>query len=170
MRFSGFLHLDQVEGQEIFYTPEMEDPKSELFGETARSIESALNELFRKSEVHKDFMSVRVRNLAPSNSILAFVEAHFKPDTRFTVEDIEGALLKQLKASKDTSLAVKKPEDEISAITASPIMAISSVPFFTTPTTTTTTASVTTAAPTTTTMPPPTSPYHPPPPGTIRRP
>ena len=33
-------------------------------------------------------------------------------DTRFTVEDIEGALLKQLKASKDTSIAVKKPEDE----------------------------------------------------------
>uniref|UniRef100_A0A7N6B1A6 Agrin n=1 Tax=Anabas testudineus TaxID=64144 RepID=A0A7N6B1A6_ANATE len=95
MRFSGFLHLDQVEGQEIFYTPEMEDPKSELFGETARSIEGALNELFRKSQVHKDFMSVRVRNLAPSNSILAFVEAHFKPDTRYTVEDIEGSLLKQ---------------------------------------------------------------------------
>ncbi|KAF0036732.1 hypothetical protein F2P81_012044 [Scophthalmus maximus] len=41
MRFSGFLHLDRVEDQEIFYTPEMEDPKSELFGETARSIESA---------------------------------------------------------------------------------------------------------------------------------
>lgn len=43
MRFSGFLHLDQVEGQEIFYTPEMEDPKSELFGETARSIEGAVS-------------------------------------------------------------------------------------------------------------------------------
>lgn len=43
MRFSGFLHLDQVEGQEVFYTPEMEDPKSELFGETARSIESAVS-------------------------------------------------------------------------------------------------------------------------------
>ena len=28
------------------------------------------------------------------------------------MEDIEGALLKQLKASKDTSIAVKKPEDE----------------------------------------------------------
>ena len=41
-----------------------------------------LNELFRKSEVQKDFMSVRVRNLAPSNSILAFVEAHFKPGER----------------------------------------------------------------------------------------
>uniref|UniRef100_A0A671XJ24 Agrin n=1 Tax=Sparus aurata TaxID=8175 RepID=A0A671XJ24_SPAAU len=171
MRFNGFLHLDQVEGQEIFYTPEMEDPKSELFGETARSIESALNELFRKSEVHKDFMSVRVRNLAPSNSILAFVEAHFKPDTRYTVEDIEGALLKQLKASTDTGIAVKKPEDEN--------IRLSSVPFFTTTTTTTTasvtTASVTTAAPTTTTTTttrlPTTSPYVTRrPPGTTRRP
>ncbi|XP_065817416.1 agrin isoform X11 [Labrus bergylta] len=162
MRFSGILHLDQVEGQEIFYTPEMEDPKSELFGETARSIESALNELFRKSEVRKDFMSVRVRNLAPSNSILAFVEAHFKPDTKNTVEDIEGALRKQLKASKDTSIAVKKPEDENIRFTN---YGLSSVPFFTT-TTTTTTASVTTAAPTTaapttttTTKPPPTTAY-----------
>ncbi len=43
MRFSGFLHLDKVEDQEVFYTPEMEDPKSELFGETARSIESAVS-------------------------------------------------------------------------------------------------------------------------------
>uniref|UniRef100_A0A8D3A5N3 Agrin n=1 Tax=Scophthalmus maximus TaxID=52904 RepID=A0A8D3A5N3_SCOMX len=162
MRFSGFLHLDRVEDQEIFYTPEMEDPKSELFGETARSIESALNDLFRKSEVHKDFMSVRVRNLAPSNSILAFVEAHFRPDTRYTVEDIEGALLKQLKASKETSIAVKKPEDEN--------IRLSTIPFFTT----TTTASVTTAAPTTattTTRPPLTSTYITRrPPGTTRRP
>ncbi|XP_076596612.1 agrin isoform X8 [Chaetodon auriga] len=168
MRFSGFLHLDQVEGQEIFYTPEMEDPKSELFGETARSIESALNELFRKSEVHTDFMSVRVRNLAPSKSILAFVEAHFRPDTRYTVEDIEGALLKQLKASKDTSIAVKKPEDENIRFTN---YGLTFMPLFTT--TTTTTASVTTAAPstTTTTRPPPTTPYVTRrPPGTTRRP
>ncbi|XP_069383190.1 agrin isoform X9 [Paralichthys olivaceus] len=159
MRFSGFLHLDRVEGQEIFYTPEMEDPKSELFGETARSIESALNELFRKSEVHKDFMSVRIRNLAPSNSILAFVEAHFRPDTRFTVEDIEGSLLKQLKASKETGIAVKKPEDENIRFTN---YGLSTIPFFTTTTTTTasvTTAALTTTTTTTTTRPPPTSPY-----------
>lgn len=51
MRFSGFLHLDQVEGQEIFYTPEMEDPKSELFGETARSIESAVSAASRVLEI-----------------------------------------------------------------------------------------------------------------------
>ncbi len=50
MRFSGFLHLDQVEGQEIFYTPEMEDPKSELFGETARSIESAVSVIMMNND------------------------------------------------------------------------------------------------------------------------
>uniref|UniRef100_A0A672JZ50 Agrin n=1 Tax=Sinocyclocheilus grahami TaxID=75366 RepID=A0A672JZ50_SINGR len=142
MRFSGFLHLDKVEGQEVFYTPEMEDPKSELFGETARSIESALNELFRKSDVQKDFQSVRVKNLAPSNSIIAFIEVHFDPDTRFSVEAIEGALLKQLKVSKDTGIVVKKPEEEN--------IRLSAVPFFTT--TTTTVASVTT--PTTTSLSP----------------
>ncbi|KAM4609928.1 agrin [Polymixia lowei] len=169
MKFSGFLHLDQVEGQEVFYTPEMEDPKSELFGETARSIESALNELFRKSEVQKDFMSVRVRNLAPSNSILAFVEAHFKPDTRYTVEDIEGALLKQLKAARESSILVKKPEQENIRFTN---YGLSSVPFFTTTTTTTTTASVTTPTASTTSRPPPTSPYvtRRPRAGTTRRP
>uniref|UniRef100_A0A4W5KW64 Agrin n=1 Tax=Hucho hucho TaxID=62062 RepID=A0A4W5KW64_9TELE len=154
MRFSGFLHLDQVEGQEVFYTPEMEDPKSELFGETARSIESALNELFRKSEVQKDFMSVRVRSLAPSNSILAFVEAHFDSETRYTVEDIEGALLKQLKAAKETAIMVKKPEEEN--------IRLSSLPYFTTTTTTTATATTPTAS---------TSPFITSrPPGTTRRP
>ncbi|XP_051915635.1 agrin isoform X8 [Hippocampus zosterae] len=163
MKFSGFLHLDQVEGQEIVYTPEMEDPKSELFGETARSIESALNDLFRKSEVRRDFMSIRVRNLAPSNSILAFVEANFKPDTRYTVEDIEGALLKQLKVSKGTSIAVKKPLDENIRFNN---YGVSSMPFYTT-----TTTLVTTHAPTTTTRRLVTSPYITRrPPGTTRRP
>ncbi len=38
-------------------------------------------------------------------------------DTRFGVEDIEGALLKQLKASKDTGIVVKKPEEENIRIT-----------------------------------------------------
>jgi len=36
----------------------------------------------------------------------------FIADTKYTVEDIEGALLKQLKASKDTSISVKKPENQ----------------------------------------------------------
>ncbi|XP_041860203.1 agrin isoform X2 [Melanotaenia boesemani] len=167
MKFTGSLHLDQVEGQEMFYTPEMEDPKSELFGETARSIENALNELFRKSQVHKDFMSVRVRNLAPSNSILAVVDAHFRPDTRYRAEDIMGALLKQLKASKDTSISVRKPENENIVFSDD---GVSAVPIFTT-TTTTTAAAATTPAPITTTRPPLTSPYITRrPPGTTRRP
>ncbi|XP_016517471.1 agrin isoform X12 [Poecilia formosa] len=168
MKFSGFLHLDQVDDQEIFYTPEMEDPKSELFGETARSIESALNEMFRKSQVHKDFMGVRVRQLAPSGSIMAFVEAHFRPDTRYNVEDIEGALLKQLKASKDTSISVKKPTAENIRFTN---YGLSTIPLFTT----TTTAAATAAAAVTTASPAPTSRPHSPyftrrPPGTTRRP
>lgn len=41
--FQGILILEEVEGQELFYTSEMGDPKSELFGETARSIESAVS-------------------------------------------------------------------------------------------------------------------------------
>lgn len=36
----------------------------------------------------------------------------FIVDTRYTVEDIEGALRKQLKVSKETSITVKKPEEE----------------------------------------------------------
>ncbi|XP_030588612.1 agrin isoform X2 [Archocentrus centrarchus] len=155
MKFSGFLHLDQVEGQEIFYTPEMEDPKSELFGETARSIEGALNELFRKSEVHKDFMSVRVHDLRPSNSILAFFDAHFKPDTRYAVDDIVGALVKQLKASKDTGISVKKPEDENIHFDNN---GLPFGPIFTTPASVTT-AVPTTATPTTSTRPSSASPY-----------
>uniref|UniRef100_A0AAY5EY32 Agrin n=1 Tax=Electrophorus electricus TaxID=8005 RepID=A0AAY5EY32_ELEEL len=128
MRFNGYLHLDQVEGQEVFYTPEMEDPKSELFGETARSIESALNELFCKSDVQKDFQSVRVRNLAPSNSIVAMVEVHFDPDTRFTVDDIEAALLKQLKLTKGTGIVVKQPAEEYIRFTTTVTTVATSIP------------------------------------------
>uniref|UniRef100_A0A4W4G296 Agrin n=1 Tax=Electrophorus electricus TaxID=8005 RepID=A0A4W4G296_ELEEL len=144
MRFNGYLHLDQVEGQEVFYTPEMEDPKSELFGETARSIESALNELFCKSDVQKDFQSVRVRNLAPSNSIVAMVEVHFDPDTRFTVDDIEAALLKQLKLTKGTGIVVKQPAEEYIRFSNYGLSVLS---FFTTAATTVTT--VATSIPTT---------------------
>ncbi|KAG9353148.1 hypothetical protein JZ751_017724 [Albula glossodonta] len=140
MKFSGFLHLDQVEGQEVFYTPEMEDPKSELFGETARSIESALNELFQKSDVQKDFESVRVRNLAPSKSILAFIEAHFNPDTRYTPEMVEQALLKQLKTAKETTIVVKKPEAQNIRFNNN---GLSTLPLFTTTTITMATATAT---------------------------
>ncbi|XP_030622895.1 agrin [Chanos chanos] len=148
MKFVGRLYLDQVEGQEVFYTPEMDDPKSELFGETARSIESALNELFRKSDVQKDFKSVRVRNLGSSNSIMATVEAHFDPDTKFSVADIEEALLKQLKTARDTGIVVKKPERDNVHFTT---YGHSTLPYFTTPTITV--ATVTTPTTTTTQAP-----------------
>ncbi|TRZ07641.1 hypothetical protein HGM15179_019466, partial [Zosterops borbonicus] len=110
--FQGVLILEEVEGQELFYTPEMADPKSELFGETARSIESALDELFRVSEVRRDFRSIRVRDLGQSSAVRVIVEAHFDPATSFTAADIQGALLKQLRAARRKTILVKKPQQE----------------------------------------------------------
>lgn len=60
------------------------------------------------------FSSARVTPQRPSalTSSACRAPCLSSADTRYTVEDIEGALLKQMKASKDTGIAVKKPEEQ----------------------------------------------------------
>uniref|UniRef100_A0A8C2HTD8 Agrin n=1 Tax=Cyprinus carpio TaxID=7962 RepID=A0A8C2HTD8_CYPCA len=136
MRFSGLLHLDKVEGQEVFYTPEMEDPKSELFGETARSIEVHFQLSFEKKfrfRFRLQYHFIKKKQLSKLHEVLC----HFSDALFFS--RVAVAQLFQNTVDPDDLLFLSLH-----------FLGLSSVPFFTT--TTTTVASVTT--PTTTILSP----------------
>uniref|UniRef100_A0A8C5ISE8 Agrin n=1 Tax=Junco hyemalis TaxID=40217 RepID=A0A8C5ISE8_JUNHY len=107
--FQGVLILEEVEGQELFYTPEMADPKSELFGETARSIESTVSAVplvgAQPAPGTEGRDTLRCPERLPQSRVTG-------KTTSYTAADVQGALLKQLRAAKRKTILVKRPQQE----------------------------------------------------------